>query len=508
MMMTVGPVSPALAPMNSNQPYQQESRSPKAERSTSFVAAVKAPEAPISVSSSPVSSSSPAMPIFICSDSDVPLSPASAAEVSVPDLLLGPTSDAPLYKHALLIAGTLRKRLAYAHYKVQNGWENESFENVEKWTNEKYAKLSEHQKRKAAGLARKKLHLFSTSDIVMVPRKSEVVGIAAVKVVKESVPCVSEELDPISESEKLDLKRARKSVAGTRKKARVREGNDDTRPLVTKASESPAPAPSQMNLKSSIVQTASNSTKDLSNEVSSVHNDGALPSATHSTGPTLSTRPAYSQKMDYAPQYSHYPSNSQPSSGSNTAGPHLESQSVPRYSNAVGSFDYNQNPKGTYPFQSLYSSTPSMGPYYGANGRLPLPIPSSYGQPPVSSYLPYPYLSQSSQIPYRSVMGLQSTVTQASLYDKPSTHLPPPQSTQTYQTYSSSQYLPSTEGVCGTHSSTRVFPPSGAPMNSSQPYHSYTLHTAASEYGLLPATLMDRNGYFAPQPPKSSWRPM
>ncbi|KAI9342592.1 hypothetical protein BDR26DRAFT_1006658 [Obelidium mucronatum] len=547
-MINFGPASSATAPVDLNLSEQPDAGSVKVEGSTcppaSTAAVVKAQEAPISVSSSPVSSGSPVMPIVISIESDVPASPASVAEAPVDDMLLGPTSDDPRYKHALLIAGTLKKRLAYAHYKVQNGWENESFENVKKWTDEKYAKLSDYQKRKAAGLAKKKLALFADSDS-MFPRRSRVIGTATVKVVKESTSVVSEELSPVSEAEKLDLKRMRKSAKnyeeddaslgrpiGTRKKARAGNLNEDTllsviddsiKLIQSGASESPAPAPSQMNLASSTSQQrpAPTSNKDykISSQASSSGGNGRLSSSTPATGS------AYNPKMSYAPPYSHYPSYARPSPGSGAAGPRPEyPQPYAPYPNTApqpGNTDYTQvpgyskGPKGAYPSQVPYGSMPSMGPHYGS-GRLPPPAPVGYGQPPRSSYPSYPYHPPSSHSSYRPVSDptRPSSAPQAPPYGKPSstTQLPPPRSAQPYAPYSSSQYHPSTDGGRGmlfsdgvasgmNGMSTRLFPPPGGPT-SSQPYPPYTARPS-SMYGPPPPNSMDPNGYYPPYPPSS-----
>ncbi|KAJ3007306.1 UNVERIFIED_CONTAM: hypothetical protein HDU68_003585 [Siphonaria sp. JEL0065] len=404
-------------------------------------------EAPISVSSSPVNAASP-MPTVINLDSKDSVFPA-LGEVTHEGGMLGHPENDARYKHAILIAGTLKKRLAYAAYKVKNGWENESFENVKRWTDEKYSKLSEIQKQKAASLAKKKLSLFVEADKLSYGNGA-VVGTATIGPVSDSTPIVaaSDKLSPSSETEKVELRRGRKSkvvedddvspgrLVGTRKKARAGNLNEDTLlsviddsiKLIAGASASPKPAPSQMNqLPSTTQQSKPNSVpipskSDLKPSIQPQHHHSSLPANTQPTQRTSSsissTTPTMYPKMQYAtpnsstqyPAYNYgysrppYPANSVPSA---LGASHDYSQVYPTYKTTPhpGSMEYIK----TAPSRAQYPQIPASGVYGSSSNnsantgatRAPTSAPSGYG--PARTYSS-PYGYPSSQPSYRPIM--------------------------------------------------------------------------------------------------------
>ncbi|KAJ3065267.1 hypothetical protein HDU98_011345 [Podochytrium sp. JEL0797] len=145
----------------------------------------------ISISSSPVHQASPlGNVITLYSEASSPVSDVVVPEETVEEVevaLSSPLEMDARYQHAVLLAYTLKRRLAYAAYKVQNGWEHESFENVRKWTDEKYDKLSDYKKKKAAVLAKKKLALFVDADRLS-GGKSAVIGKAKIDASQKSSP--------------------------------------------------------------------------------------------------------------------------------------------------------------------------------------------------------------------------------------------------------------------------------------------------------------------------------
>ncbi|KAJ3069512.1 hypothetical protein HDU98_007411 [Podochytrium sp. JEL0797] len=193
----------------------------------------------ISISSSPVYQARPLGNVISLyseaslsspvSDVIVPEETVEEMDVSLPSQL---ETDAR-YQHAVLLAHTLKRRLAYAAYKVQNGWEHESFENVRKWTDEKYDKLSDYKKKKAAVLAKKKLSLFVDVDRLS-GGKGSVMGKATIVASQKSSP-VSDSLVKSGISKKVTrassvVEENADRVAGSRKKAKSDALNEDVMP--------------------------------------------------------------------------------------------------------------------------------------------------------------------------------------------------------------------------------------------------------------------------------------
>ncbi|KAJ3031566.1 UNVERIFIED_CONTAM: hypothetical protein HDU68_002664 [Siphonaria sp. JEL0065] len=508
-------------------------------------------EAPISVSSSPVNAASP-MPMVIL-DSEKSVSPTSEVKIQEGtqegDMLGHPENDAR-YRHALLIAGTLKKRLAYAVYKVQNGWENESFENVKKWTDEKYSKLSESQKRKAASLAKKKLSLFVDADKLSYG-KGVVIGTATVGPVNESTPVVaaSDKLSPSSETEKVELKRGRKPkvvddddvspgrLVGTRKKARAGNLNEDTLlsviddsiKLIAGASVSPKPAPSQMNPVPAVATQYPKpnsvpipSKLDYKPSTQSQHHQSSLPTNTQPTQRTSSSLSSTSihPKMQYAnpnsstqyPPYKYgysrppYPTSSVPSVPGTT---HDYSQAYPTYKTTPqpGSMEYIKSA----PSRAQYPQAPSSGPYGSSSSsantgvnRAPTTAPSGYG--PARTYSS-PYGYPSSQPSYRPVMDPNRPPASSAPYPQApysQTSSQPPRSSQPYPYYppppsDGGRGMLFSDGSSATGTSApRLF--SGAPGAPG-----YATNTRPAMYGNAPApNPMDPNSryYYPPAPSK------
>ncbi|KAI8619392.1 hypothetical protein BC830DRAFT_1104433 [Chytriomyces sp. MP71] len=94
------------------------------------------------------------------------LSPASAIDVG--SVAVSPALMRPLdefrTKQALKFAGTLKKRLAYVAYKVQHGLQNEPFDSVKQWTEDRFDKLPASVKRSAPERAKKLYGISLDSD--------------------------------------------------------------------------------------------------------------------------------------------------------------------------------------------------------------------------------------------------------------------------------------------------------------------------------------------------------